>query len=92
MGPLKTERSAKAIEERPDQYEAIMAHAETPEFTGRLIAAMHASADRMVLSGQTLIGAELGERLGVSEADGRHPPSFRQMLGEPRMPHPAIVR
>lgn len=92
MGPLKTERSAKAIKERPDQYEAIMANAETPEFTGRLIAAIHASPERMAYSGQTLIGAELGESLGISDEGGRQPPSFRQMLGEPRIPHPAVVR
>jgi NAD(P)-dependent dehydrogenase (short-subunit alcohol dehydrogenase family) len=92
MGPLRTERSMKAIEERPDQYEAIMANAETPEFTGRLIAAVHADPERMNLTGQTLIGAELAERYGITEAEGRQPPSFREMLGAPRIPHPAIVR
>lgn len=91
MGPLKTERSMKAIEERPDQYEAIMANAETPEFTGRIIAAIHADSERMALSGQTLIGAEAGEKYGIDD-DGKQPPSFRAMLGEPRIPHPAIVR
>lgn len=91
MGPLKTERSLKAIEERPDQYETIMANAETPDFTGRLIAAIHADPERMALTGQTLIGAELGERYAIDD-EGRHPPSFRAMLGEPRIPHPAIVR
>lgn len=91
MGPLKTERSMKAIEERPDQYEAIMANAETPEFTGRLIAAIHGDEDRMKLSGQTFIGAELGTRYAIDD-EGRTPPSFRAMLGEPRIPHPAIVR
>ncbi|HET8613535.1 MAG TPA: SDR family NAD(P)-dependent oxidoreductase [Sphingomonas sp.] len=92
MGPLATERTAKAIEERPDQYEEIMKNAETPEFTGRLIAALHADPERMSLSGRTLIGAELAERYGVTEAGGRKPPSYRAMLGEPRIPHPAIVR
>jgi NAD(P)-dependent dehydrogenase (short-subunit alcohol dehydrogenase family) len=91
MGPLKTERSMKAIEERPDQYEAIMANAETPEFTGSIIAAIHADPARMALSGQTLIGAEAGEKYGIDD-QGKHPPSFRAMLGEPRIPHPAIVR
>ena len=91
MGPLKTERSAKAIEERPDQYEAIMANAETPEFTGRVIAAIHADPERMTLSGQTLIGAELGERYAIDD-EGRKPPSFRDMLGAPRIAHPAVVR
>lgn len=92
MGPLKTERSMRAIQERPDQYEAIMANAETPEFTGQLIAMVHRDPDRMSLSGQTLIGAELAERYGVTDTEGRRPPSFREMLGSPRIPHPAIVR
>ena len=91
MGPLKTERTDKAIAERPDQYEAIMANAETPEFTGRVIAAIHADTERMALSGQTLIGAEMGERYGIVDAGDKRPPSFRAMLGEPRIPHPAIV-
>ena len=92
MGPLKTERTDKAIAERPDQYEAIMANAETPEFTGRVVAAIHADPDRMALTGQTLIGAEMGERYGIVDAGDKQPPSFRAMLGEPRIPHPAIVR
>lgn len=91
MGPLKTERSAKAIKERPDQYEAIMVNAETPEFTGRVIAAIHADPLRMTLSGQTLIGAEAGEKYGIDD-DGKQPPSYRAMLGAPRIPHSAIVR
>lgn len=92
MGPLATERTQRAIAERPDQYEEIMRLAETPEFTGRVIAAIHADPERMAMSGQTFIGAELAERYGITEAGGRQPPSHRAMLGEPRVPHPAIVR
>jgi NAD(P)-dependent dehydrogenase (short-subunit alcohol dehydrogenase family) len=92
MGPLITERTAKALSERPDQYAGFMENAETPEFTGRLIAAVHADPKRMELSGQTLIGAELAERYAITEAGGRSPPSHRAMLGDPRIPHPAIVR
>jgi len=92
MGMLRTERSAKAALERPDQYEKLLRNAETPEFTGRLIAAVHADPDRMSLNGQTLIGAELAERYSVTEEGGRKPPSYRKALGDPRIPHPAIVR
>ncbi|MGV3479932.1 MAG: SDR family NAD(P)-dependent oxidoreductase [Sphingobium sp.] len=92
MGPLVTERTARALGERPDQYEDFMANAETPEFTGRLIAAVHKDPERMTLSGSTRIGAELAQRYGITEAGGRQPPSYRDMLGEPRIPHPAIVR
>ena len=92
MGMLRTERSAKAAAERPDQYEKLLRNAETPEFTGRLVTAIHADPERMSLSGQTLIGAELAERYGITEDGGRKPPSYRKALGDPRIPHPAIVR
>lgn len=92
MGPLKTERAARSLAERPDQYEAFMAQAETPEFTGHLLAEFARDPGRMELSGQTLIGAELARRYGLRDADGAEPPSYRDMLGAPREPHPAIVR
>lgn len=91
MGPLITERSARTLAERPDQYESFMAEAETPEFNGRIIAAIHADANRADLNGSTLISAEIAGRYGLTEEGGRHPPSYRAMLGEPRIPHPAIV-
>jgi NAD(P)-dependent dehydrogenase (short-subunit alcohol dehydrogenase family) len=92
MGPLLTERSKRALAERPEQYEGFMSQAETPEFTGRLIAALYDDTALMDLSGRALIGAELAQRYGVTDEGGKVPPSYRQMLGEPRPPHPAIVR
>lgn len=92
MGPLITERSARSVQERPDQYVTFMDSAETPEFTGRIIAAVHADPERMALTGSTQIGAELARRYGLSDEGGRTPPSYRDALGAPRIPHPAIVR
>jgi len=92
MGPLLTERFARALAERPDQYEGFAAVAETPQFTGRLIAALAVDPDLASLNGQTLIGAELAQRYGLQDAGGKQPPSYREMLGAPRVPHPAIVR
>jgi len=92
MGPLLTERSRKSLADRPEQYEGFMANAETPEFNGRLIVALYEDPKLGELNGQTLIGAELAERYGITEAEGRMPPSYRAMLGAPRVPHPAIVR
>lgn len=92
MGPLLTERAKRSVAERPDQYETFMAQAETPEFTGKLISALHDDPRRMELSGQTLIGAELAQRYGLTDEGGRTPPSYRELLGAPRTPHPAIVR
>lgn len=92
MGPLITERTKRALAERPDQYEGFLAQAETPEFTGRLIAALYDDPKLMALSGQTLIGAELAASYGITEDGGRTPPSYREMLGAPRVAYPAIVR
>jgi NAD(P)-dependent dehydrogenase (short-subunit alcohol dehydrogenase family) len=92
MGPLVTERAQRSLAERPDQYQDFMAQAETPEFTGNLIAAMFKDDARQELSGQTVIGAELAERYGLKDKGGKTPPSYRAMLGDPRIAHPAIVR
>ncbi len=92
MGPLRTERMARAVAARPDQYAPFAAVAETPDFTGRLIAALYADPEITSLSGQTLIGAELAQRYGITDDAGKQPPSYREMLGAPRVPHPAIVR
>jgi len=91
MGPLRTERSVRTLAERPEQYEGFMAEAETPEFNGRIIAAILDDPKRDALNGQTLISAEIAERYGLTEIGGRKPPSYRAMLGDPRIAHPAIV-
>jgi len=92
MGPLRTERTARSVRERPERYAEIMQAAETPEFSGRIIGALHASHERMALSGQTLIGAEIAQTFAIADSDGRQPPSYREMLGAPRIAHPAIIR
>ncbi|WP_417316375.1 hypothetical protein, partial [Cycloclasticus pugetii] len=74
-----------------DTYEAVMAHAETPEFNGRVILAMLGDPELPQLSGQTLITAELAQRYGINDQDGHQPVSYRKMLGSPREFHPARV-
>lgn len=91
MGPLLTERSTRTLADHPEQYEGFMSQAETPEFNGRILHAIYEDPKRDELNGQTLITAEIAERYGITEAGGRKPPSYRDMLGEPRIPHPAIV-
>lgn len=96
MGPLLTERAKatyarKAAEGTLGDYAAFAAAAETPEFSGHLLHRLFEDPEMMSLSGQTLIGAELAERYGMLD-EGRKPPSYREMLGAPRMPHPAVVR
>ena len=91
LGPQITERTAVAVAERPDQYTEFMKVAETPQFNGRVIHAVASDPDVMRRTGQTLVTAELAVEYGIRDEGGRQPPSYRQMLGEPRIPHPAKV-
>jgi NAD(P)-dependent dehydrogenase (short-subunit alcohol dehydrogenase family) len=93
MGMLLTERSKKAIKEHPETYGQLAEMAETPEYTGHIIAAMAADPDIMSLTGQTVIGAEIAtDRYGLTDAGGKKPISHRPFLGDPRIAHPAIIR
>lgn len=91
MGMLKTERTRAVMAHAPKKYEGFWEIAETPEFTGKLIAALYLASDRMAKSGQVIIGAELAAEYGITEDDGAQPPSHREMLGGPTQAHPAIV-
>ncbi len=83
MGILKTERTKAAVAERPGQFDALLAMAETPDFTGRVIAAIHKDPDMMALSGCTLIGAEQAQKYGIRDLDGNTPGSLRPLVGGP---------
>ena len=74
----------------PEQYEALIATAENPEFTAHIVDAIAAAPDREELSGQTLIGAEIARTLGVTDR-GVERPSYREMLGSPSPKNPAAV-
>jgi hypothetical protein len=92
MGILLTDRMRRAFDGRPDALAAFAEHAETPEFTGRLIDALYRDPQLPELSGRTVIGAELAQRYGIADEGGRLPPSHREALGAPREPSRAIVR
>jgi NAD(P)-dependent dehydrogenase (short-subunit alcohol dehydrogenase family) len=91
MGILLTEKLRAAFVGQPEVLANTAEHAETPEFTGYLIDALFGDADLAGLSGRTLIGAELAERYGITDEDGRRPPSHRH-LGLPREPSDVVVR
>jgi NAD(P)-dependent dehydrogenase (short-subunit alcohol dehydrogenase family) len=91
MGILLTEKLRAAFAGHPEVLAKTAEHAETPQFTGYLIDALFGDADLAGLSGHTLIGAELAERYGITDEDGRRPPSHRH-LGLPREPSTVIVR
>jgi NAD(P)-dependent dehydrogenase (short-subunit alcohol dehydrogenase family) len=92
MGILLTEKFRSAFDGNPEALAETAKHAETPEFTGRLIDALYRDPALSELSGQTLIGAELAARYGITDEDGRQPPSHRDMLGAPRIPSSVVVR
>jgi hypothetical protein len=46
----------------------------------------------MDMSGQTVIGAEMGEKYGVLDEGGLRPPSCRATHGEPRVQYPHVTR
>ncbi|MDT0576335.1 SDR family NAD(P)-dependent oxidoreductase [Croceicoccus sp. F390] len=59
---------------------------ETPEFSARVIDALYADPELISLSGQALIGAELAQRYGVKDLDGKQPISYREAMGGPHEP------
>jgi NAD(P)-dependent dehydrogenase (short-subunit alcohol dehydrogenase family) len=81
MGTLLTQRVRDIVAADPVNLGHVLDDAETPEFTGHLIWALHCDPHLMELSGQTLIGAELAERYGIVDDDGRTPPSCRDRYG-----------
>jgi len=92
MGMLQTDRTRRVMAQDPDKYAGFWEIAETPEFTGRIISALFNDPKRAERSGQTVVGAELAQEYGITETDGRTPPSHREMLGAPVQAHPAIVQ
>lgn len=90
MGMLRTDRTRRAMDRAAEQYAGFWEIAETPEFTGHLLAAIYRDPKRAEKSGQVIIGAELALEYGIND-EGRQPPSHRPMLGAPTQAHPAIV-
>ena len=55
----------------------------SPEYPGRVIAALADDADMMRHSGGTFITAELAQQYGITDIDGREIPSIRELRGDP---------
>ncbi len=93
MGSLATERLLAMIAAEPAKYGHLADSLETPEFTGQVIWALFNDPDIMTLSGQTVIGAEMGRRYGVTDRDGKVPLSVRDTLEiAPRVSYPHVIR
>lgn len=80
-GFIRTERGEEVLGEKKELFEGM--GMESPRYEGRVIGAIWDDPDMMKLTGKTLIGAELGERYGVSDLPGFNPKSLRQFYGSP---------
>jgi hypothetical protein len=90
MGGLDTERTRAYLASLPDESRP-KTKRESPQFTGKVIAALYESNLRMKLSGRALIGVELGAKIGVSDIDGSTPKSYQDELGGPPELHPTHI-
>jgi NAD(P)-dependent dehydrogenase (short-subunit alcohol dehydrogenase family) len=92
MGVVLTERVQQIIDRGPE-LAYLRDLAETPEFTGHVIAALASDPDVLAVSGRTLIAAEVAQEYGITDSDGRHPPSVRDLMSvEPATYHGRIRR
>ena len=82
MGLLLTERTQKVFDEEPEKYAGLVATAETPEFTGRVIDALARDPLALDKSGKVWVGAELAELYSVTDTNGKQPPSHRAFFGD----------
>ncbi|MCV7055511.1 SDR family NAD(P)-dependent oxidoreductase [Mycolicibacterium gilvum] len=81
MGSLLTDRVRSIVAANPKKLGHILDSAETPELTGHVIWALYHDPDLLSVSGKTLIGAELAGLYGITDEDGRQPPSYRDLFG-----------
>lgn len=95
FGAVATERFKLVTESMPEGYNAGDAGSfqvvETPEFGGHVLAAMWQDPTLMQRSGNAFIVAELAQEYGIKDAGGIEPPSYREYLGAPRIPHPSVI-
>lgn len=83
-GFTATERLQAAVEAEGGAKQLKAAFGfESTEFTGRIVNALYNDPDLPLLSGKTLICAELGERYGIVDVDGNAPRSLRAHFGGP---------
>ena len=81
-----TERAQRNLSRNPEMKKQTVTNpliGSTVEFPGRVIAALAKDRDIMRRSGGTFIGAELATEYGVTDIDGKVPPSLRAQRGSP---------
>jgi NAD(P)-dependent dehydrogenase (short-subunit alcohol dehydrogenase family) len=82
LGLVKTEK-VMTIDVNKSKYGPMLQNAESPEFGGLIIDAVFNDPKRTELTGKTFFAAELAERYGIKDIDGKQPPSGRPFMGPP---------
>ena len=91
-GLVKTERSERVCAAEPDKYGDSFDSAETPQFIGRVVLALHGDEDCLSKrSGGVFYTSELASQYGVQDVDGAQPPSPRAYFGAPPEFSPVVV-
>jgi len=86
QGLTMTERAQRNLAARPEMTQSIVTSPAvgcSPEFPGRVIAALATDPELMNLSGGTFITAELAQRYKITDIDGEIIPSLRAERGSP---------
>lgn len=84
QGFTYTERATENLKTVPGMASQLnSAVGSSPEFPGRVIAALAMDAQLKARSGGTFINAELAAEYGVTDRDGRAIPSLRETRGNP---------
>ncbi|WP_280434754.1 SDR family NAD(P)-dependent oxidoreductase [Nocardia carnea] len=86
QGLTMTERAERNLATVPGlagQSATTPAHGCSPEYPGRVIAALSVDPALMQRTGGTFITAELGRDYGITDIDGREIPSLREIRGAP---------
>lgn len=91
LGLVKTARTIAVCGAEPEKYGPAFKVAESPEFAGRVITALYGDPLRQERTGTIQVAAELAKHYGVTDIDGRQPPSYRRSLGEPTTFSAAVV-
>jgi NAD(P)-dependent dehydrogenase (short-subunit alcohol dehydrogenase family) len=86
LGLTFTERAERALKLNPAMKSQTVTDPNvgtSMEYPGRVIAALAEDPKRMRRTGGTFIAAELARDYGITDVDGKSPPSLRELRGAP---------
>ena len=86
QGLTYTERAQRNLDRNPEMKKATVTNPAvgcSPEFPGRVVAALAADPEAMKRSGGTFITAEVAMDYGITDVDGKVIPSLRAERGSP---------